>query len=83
VPVFKTTQELKDFILWAAEAKIKAFKVGNMEVQFSDIAFIDAIQEITPDSRQNEERNTSKTITDTLEISKEEEDDLLFWSSKT
>lgn len=75
--MFKTTQELQDFLLWCQQAKIKAVKVGDMEVQFSDLAFIDAIsQNLT----QSEERDTSKTLVDTAPD--ETDEDLLFWSAK-
>jgi hypothetical protein len=75
--MFKTTQELQDFLLWCQQAKIKAVKVGDMEVQFSDLAFIDVISQIAP---QNEERETSKTLVDTAPD--ESDEDLLFWSAK-
>lgn len=76
--MFKTTQELQDFILWCQQAKIKAVKVGDMEVQFSDLAFIDIIAPL--EAQQAEERDTSKTLVDTSPD--EADDDLLFWSSK-
>lgn len=79
--MFKTTQELQDFILWCRQAKIKAIKVGDMEVQFSDLAFIDVITEAAPEVQQTEERNTSKTLVDTLPA-EESDEDLLFWSAK-
>jgi hypothetical protein len=79
--MLKTTQELKDFILWAKEAKIQAFKYGQVEVQFSTFAFIDATSEISPEAIPNEERDTSKTMVDTLST-EEEDEDLLFFSAK-
>jgi hypothetical protein len=77
--VFKTTQELQDFILWCQQAKIKAVKVGDLEVQFSDLAFIDVI---APEIAKlaSEERDTSKTMVDTA--ADEVDEELLFWSSK-
>ena len=75
--MFKTTQELQDFILWCQQAKIKAVKVGDMEVQFSDLAFIDTISQI---AQEAEERATSKTMVDTAPD--ESDEDLLFWSAK-
>lgn len=75
--MFKTTQDLQEFILWCQQAKIKAVKVGDVEVQFSDLAFIDIIASEAP---MAEERNTSKTMVDTA--TDEVDEDLLFWSSK-
>lgn len=82
VQMLKTTSELQEFILWAKEARIKAFKVAGVEVEFSDLAFIDAISEITPEaSSKTEEKDTSKTMVDTLNTDLEDED-LLFYSAK-
>lgn len=75
--MFKTTQELKDFFLWCQQAKIKAVKVGDVEVQFSDLAFLDFVSE---QPQVAEERDTSKTLVDTA--AEEADEDLLFWSSK-
>lgn len=77
--MFKTTQDLQEFLLWCQQAKIKAVKVGDMEVQFSDLAFIDILSQeaIAP---MTEERDTSKTMVDTA--AEEADEDLLFWSSK-
>lgn len=81
--MFKTTQELQDFILWCRQAKIKAVKVGDMEVQFSDLAFIDAISELT-EYKGEEERNTSKTLHESPDPSEipDSEEDLLFLSAQ-
>lgn len=75
--MFKTTQELQDFILWCQQAKIKAVKVGDVEVQFSDLAFIDIV---AAEASSAEERSTSKTMVDTTP--EEADEDLLFWSAK-
>jgi len=78
--MFKTTQELQDFILWAKEAKIKSFKIGQTEVQFSDIAFLEDLQLPAPFKGTGEEKNTSKTLVDTAEA--EDDEALLMWSAK-
>lgn len=75
--MFKTTQDLQEFLLWCQQAKIKAVKVGDVEVQFSDLAFVDII---ASEASAAEERDTSKTLVDTAPD--EADEDLLFWSSK-
>jgi len=81
--MFKTTQELQDFILWAKGAKVKAFKIGDTEVEFTELAFIDAISEIEPEAvLKTEEKNTSKTLVDTLTEEDLNDDELLDWSSR-
>ena len=77
--MFKTTQDLKEFILWCQQAKIKAVKVGDVEVQFSDLAFLDVITQ-QMEQPASEERDTSKTLVDTAP--EESDEELLFWSSK-
>lgn len=77
--MFKTTQDLQEFILWCQQAKIKAVKVGEVEVQFSDLAFLDLVAQDEP-LRPKEERDTSKTLVDTAP--EEADEDLLFWSAK-
>lgn len=77
--MFETTQDLKEFILWCQQAKIKAVKVGDVEVQFSDLAFVDIIA-ADPAIKMAEERDTSKTLVDAA--TDELDEDLLFWSAK-
>lgn len=78
--MFKTTSDLKEFILWCQQAKIKAVKVGDVEVQFSDLAFLDLVAQEEP-LKPREERDTSKTLVDTAP--EEADEDLLFWSAKS
>lgn len=78
--MFKTDNDLKDFILWCRTHSIESVKVDNIEVKFSQYAFIDTLTASELGNAGTEERNTSKTLTDTAEP--ESEDDLLFWSSK-
>ena len=75
-------QELLDFIEYAKEQKIKSFQIGEIKVDFSELAFIDQLASDGSMGRrmQTEEKDTSKTLVDTL--SEDNEDDLLFWSSK-
>lgn len=77
--MFETTQDLKEFLLWCQQARIKAIKVGDVEVQFSDLAFVDIIA-AEPTVKAAEERSTSKTLVDTEP--EEVDEELLFWSAK-
>lgn len=78
--MFKTTHELQDFLLWCQQAKIKAVKIGDVEVQFSDLAFLDIVAQDEP-LKPREERDTSKILVDTAP--EEADEDLLFWSAKS
>lgn len=76
--MFKDTKELQDFILWCRKGRIKTVQVGDIKVEFSDLAFIDEIAVVEPET--TEEKDTSKTLVDTDQQTDEE--DLLFWSSR-
>lgn len=83
--MFKNSQELKDFILWCLQQRIKSVQVGETKVEFSDYAFLDLVtggQSLDGMAMPNEERNTSKTLVDTLQADTQEEEDLLYYSSK-
>lgn len=76
--MFKNAQELKDFILWCQQAKIKAVKVDQIEVQFHDLAFLDNYEAIT---EKELEAQANAEASEPIEAQKKDEDDLLFWSS--
>jgi len=83
--MFKNSQELKDFILWCLQQRIKSVQVGETKVEFSDYAFIDILTAPPANSGlgpQSEEKDTSKTLVDTMQMDAKEEEDLLFYSSK-
>ena len=85
VLMFDNSEKLKEFILWAKSQRIETVKIGEIEVRFSNLAFIDDLasleQELTaPVSAKTEERNTSKTLVDTL--STDDDEELLTWSSR-
>lgn len=77
-PLFKDTQALKDFIVWAKAEKIKRFKVDNVEIEISDYGLIgDLLQSGLSESTTAPLSEVQKTPE---QIQKEEED-LLFHSS--
>lgn len=87
--MFKSTQDLQEFISWAKQQRIELVKIGDVEVRFSTLAFIDLEtgalnqdSELATKPAKTEERNTSKTLVDTLENVEEEDEELLTWSSR-
>lgn len=87
--MFKTTEDLQEFISWAKKQRIELLKVGDIEVRFSTLAFVDEAtgglipsDESASQTAKTEERNTSKTLVDTLENVAEDDDELLMWSSR-
>lgn len=72
--MFKDVAELKNFIVWAKKQGIQKAKIGDIEFEVSIVS-----QAI--DYQASEEKTTSKTMVDTEKSTKEEEDELLFWSA--
>lgn len=79
--MFKTARELKAFITWASKNHVKRVKVGEIEVEISEIAFV---PELNP-PRMSKSKNTEEPPV--LESAEEPqraitEDPDLFWSSR-
>lgn len=73
--MFKTPSELKEFIIWAKEHKVKRVRVDNIEVEISDLAFIEGLEplssQIGPITGQESNQDAAK----------KEEDEDLYWSA--
>lgn len=80
--MFKTTHDLREFILWCRQAKIKAVKVGNVEVQFSDLAFLNEedLTELSEVSLKQLKADASMQEAVDAKEAEDEDNDLLFWS---
>ena len=76
--MLKDLKDLKKFVLWCKKNKIKAFKNNDIEFELSELAFIKE----DPTEYKEINLSDSKTFADTETLTKEEQDELLFWSSK-
>lgn len=47
--MIKSVGELKDLLIWAKKEKISAIKIGDIEVHFNNLAFLDNNIEIPKD----------------------------------
>jgi hypothetical protein len=77
-------ESIKSLILWAKSNKIKKLKVQDVEVEFSDLAFIeDLVAADLGKPKLGEEYDSTKTLVDTVNPSEAKDDDesTLFWSS--
>ncbi len=75
--MFKNVNELKNFIIWCKESKIKQFKNEDVSFELSELAYI-------PDNSEMKEikLEDTKTLADISEsMTPEEYEDLLFHSS--
>lgn len=85
VDMVKTVEELKDLIEWAKKTRVKSLKIGEIEVQMSDLAFIDQLG----DDLNKAPLATDASTTSTPDWSagnptedKKTEDEDLFWSTR-
>jgi hypothetical protein len=78
--MFGSTQELLDFIENAKKAKVKAFKIGEISVEFSDLAFLDTV-EISAEMARAVDRQAldERALSEKEQLDEDEE--LLFHSS--
>lgn len=76
--MFKTVDELKEFITWAKTQGLRRAKIDNIEFEISELAFETPVEPEKPMSLTN-----TDTMTDTEEMTKEEYDRILFHSTNT
>lgn len=66
--------EIKEFITWAKENKVKSFKSGDLEFEISEIAMI-------PEEELKPGLPLADTLTDTDPEAAEDDEEALFWSA--
>jgi hypothetical protein len=73
--MFKTTDELKTFILWAKKEGLKRVKVGEVEFELSDLTLAAAMSNVQPSDGPTRDASTGSIpdITD---------DELLYMSAR-
>lgn len=81
--MFKTIEDVKAFIDWARTKGIKSASIGDVAFEISDITYAMNVsnQESTPE-RASEEKDTLKTLMETLETDEKEDEELLYYSSQ-
>lgn len=73
--MFKTADELKQFLTWAKDQQIVRVEVGDVKVEFSPLA---AIKE---SMLQDLENGSASTLADSEPSTKKDDDEDLYWSS--
>jgi len=74
--MFDNLEDIKLFIQWCKEHKIKSFKIDNVQFELSEIAFIENMEDYS--DKLQTEANESKFEKDQQD---KEDEELLFWSS--
>lgn len=75
--MFKTADELKEFIEWAKTQQIQKVKLKGVEVEFSAYAFVPGLTSDLPELSNG----GASTLADLEPVDKDEEEELLFHSS--
>lgn len=77
-------QEIKDFIIWCKENKVKSFNNSDFHFELSDLAFIEdqlVSGGIDLPKTKEEFLDSQKTFMETEQVDEKEQEELLFWSS--
>jgi hypothetical protein len=77
--VFKTVDELKEFLVWAKAQRISEVKVGETHIVFSSLAIMDTLNSDSPASLTLAE--AINAVQKTPEQLAKEEEDLLYASA--
>ncbi len=83
--MFKTSEELKAFILWAKNNGVQQVSAGKVTVVFSDYAVAAAVLDNSPvpETRHNtEHKDTSRTLVDIAPEDDKEDEELLYASAR-
>jgi hypothetical protein len=81
--MFKNTDELKEFIIWAKEQGLKSVKTDNISFEVSDYELVKKFTSQTTVLSEIEKPAESRVDVIRQEAKqKDEDEELLFWSSK-
>ena len=74
--MLENLEDVKLFIEWCKEHKVKSFKIEGVQFELSELAFVESLQDYG-------EKIQTKTDEEKFEKEQQdqEEEDLLFWSS--
>jgi hypothetical protein len=76
--MLESLQQIKDFMEWCKQNKVKSFKNSNIQFELSDLAFIEHIEPNIPTLDLEQQQEQSKYVESQQNMT---DDDLLFYSS--
>jgi len=71
-------EDVKLFIEWCKDHKVKSFKIEGVQFELSELAFVNDIE-----SYVDKIQNTADDSKFEKDQQEQEDEELLFWSSKT
>lgn len=82
--MFKTSDELKDFIVWAKSERVQKLMVGEVSIEFSPLAFIGEFPELEEAKSPTNENITvpGAQVPDTSMGVDADDEETLMWSSR-
>lgn len=80
-PIVTNLAELRDLMLLCKVEKVKSLKMQGVEIEFSELSYIDATDPMDT-FKPNVSKHNSETLVDTMENNNSNLDDPdLFWST--
>jgi len=76
--VLDNLEDVKLFIQWCKSNKVKSFKIDNVQFELSELSFVENIEDYT--DKLQTALDESKFEADQQ---KQDDDELMFWSSST
>ena len=73
--MLKNIEDVKLFIEWCKEHKVKSFKNSDVEFELSELSFIESTEDLVSKLKSGESPNFEE------KQQEEEDEELMFWSS--
>ena len=70
--------DVKSFIIWCKNNKVKSFRSKELEFELSDIGLVEGLANV-----EELQKHLDESKHDNEQIQKQEDDELMFWSSNT
>ena len=70
--------DVKSFIIWCKNNKVKSFRLKELEFELSDIGLVEGLANV-----EELQKHLDESKHENEQIQKQEDDELMFWSSNT
>ena len=70
--------DVKSFIIWCKNNKVKSFRSKELEFELSDIGLVEGLANV-----EELQKHLDESKHENEQIQKHEDDELMFWSSNT
>ena len=74
--MIQNLDEVKSFIIWCKQNKVKSFKSETIEFELSDIGLVEGLSSV-----EQLQEHLDESEHENEQTQKQEDDELLFWSS--